>query len=510
VADLAMMLGNHLLSWLIWLPIVGGFVVLALGHRATLARWVSLAVSALALILSIPLWSGFKTGTAEMQFVERAPWISTIHAEFYIGVDGISMPLILLTTFTTVLIVIASWQNVEKRVSQYMAAFLILEGLMIGVFAALDGVLFYVFWEAMLLPMFIIIGVWGGPRRVYATIKFFLYTFIGSLLMLVALIYLYLKSGSYELAVFQHMPLTLREQTFIFLAFFAAFAVKVPMFPVHTWLPDAHVEAPTGGSVVLAAIMLKMGGYGFLRFSLPIAPDASRELDWLIITLSLIAVIYIGFVALAQRDMKKLIAYSSIAHMGFVTLGMFIGFQIVAHTGKTSGIELGLDGAVVQMLSHGLVSGAMFLCVGVMYDRVHSREISAYGGVVNTMPKFAAFMVLFALANSGLPGTSGFVGEFLVILAAFKANVWYAFLAGTTLVLGAAYTLWLVKRVIFGEVANDKVAALKDMNGREFLVLGALAFAVLLVGLWPAPLLDVMRATTQHLAEQLLISKVAP
>jgi NADH-quinone oxidoreductase subunit M len=509
VADLAMSLSTHLLSWLIWLPIVGGFVVLALGQRAMLAKWVSLAVSALALLLSIPLWSWFKTGTAEMQFVERAPWISTIHSEFYIGVDGISMPLILLTTFTTVLIVIASWQNVEKRVSQYMAAFLILEGLMIGVFAALDGVLFYVFWEAMLLPMFIIIGVWGGPRRVYATIKFFLYTFIGSLLMLVALIYLYLKSGSYELAVFQHMPLSLREQTFIFLAFFAAFAVKVPMFPVHTWLPDAHVEAPTGGSVVLAAIMLKMGGYGFLRFSLPIAPDASRELDWLIITLSLIAVIYIGFVALAQRDMKKLIAYSSIAHMGFVTLGMFIGFQIVAHTGKTSGIELGLDGAVVQMLSHGLVSGAMFLCVGVMYDRVHSREIAAYGGVVNTMPKFAAFMVLFALANSGLPGTSGFVGEFLVILASFKANVWYAFLAGTTLVLGAAYTLWLVKRVIFGEVANDKVAALKDINGREFLVLGMLAIAVLLVGLWPAPLLDVMRATTQHLAEQLLVSKVA-
>ena len=505
-----MSLSTHLLSWLIWLPIAGGFVVLALGHRAALAKWLSLAVSALALLLSIPLWSWFKRGTAEMQFVERAPWISTIHSEFYIGVDGISMPLILLTTFTTVLIVIASWHNVEKRVSQYMAAFLILEGLMIGVFAALDGVLFYVFWEAMLLPMFIIIGVWGGPRRVYATIKFFLYTFIGSLLMLVALIYLYLKSGSYELAVFQHLPLTLREQVFIFLAFFSAFAVKVPMFPVHTWLPDAHVEAPTGGSVVLAAIMLKMGGYGFLRFSLPIAPDASRELDWLIISLSLIAVVYIGFVALAQRDMKKLIAYSSIAHMGFVTLGMFIAFQIVSHTGKISGIELGLDGAVVQMLSHGLVSGAMFLCVGVMYDRVHSREISAYGGVVNTMPKFAAFMVLFALANSGLPGTSGFVGEFLVILAAFKANVWYAFFAAMTLVLGAAYTLWLVKRVIFGEVANDKVAALKDMNGREFLVLGALAIAVLIVGLWPAPLLDVMRATTQHLAEQLLISKVGP
>ncbi|MGO9934442.1 MAG: NADH-quinone oxidoreductase subunit M [Steroidobacteraceae bacterium] len=502
--------GGHLLSVLIWLPVIAGVLVLGLGDRPAFAKQLSLIVSALALLLSVPLWNMFQTGTAAMQFVERAPWISTIHSEYYLGVDGISMPLILLTTFTTVLIVVASWQNVEKRVAQYFAAFLILEGLMIGVFAALDGALFYVFWEAMLIPMFIIIGVWGGPRRVYASIKFFLYTFVGSLLMLVALIYMYLKSGSYELAVFQHMPLSLAEQTFIFLAFFTAFAVKVPMFPVHTWLPDAHVEAPTGGSVVLAAIMLKMGGYGFLRFSLPIAPDASRELDWLIIALSLIAVVYIGFVALAQQDMKKLIAYSSIVHMGFVTLGMFIGFQIVAHTGKTTGIEMGLDGAVVQMLSHGLVSGALFLCVGVMYDRVHSREISAYGGVVNTMPKFAAFMVLFALANSGLPGTSGFVGEFLVILASFKANVWYAFLAGTTLVLGAAYTLWLVKRVIFGEVANAKVAALKDLNGREFLVLGVLAAAVLLVGVWPAPLLDVMRASTQHLAEQLLFSKVAP
>ena len=501
---------GYLLSLLIWLPIAGGFVVLALGDRVAAAKWLSLVVSGLALVLSVPLYASFKTGTAAMQFVERSPWISTIHSEYHIGVDGISMPLILLTTFTTALIMIASWTNIEKRVAQYFAAFLILEGLMIGVFAALDGALFYVFWEAMLIPMFIIIGVWGGPRRVYATIKFFLYTFIGSVLMLVALIYLYLKSGSYELAVFQHMPLTLTEQTYIFLAFLAAFAVKVPMWPVHTWLPDAHVEAPTGGSVVLAAIMLKMGGYGFVRFSLPIAPDASRELDWLIITLSLIAVVYIAFVALAQRDMKKLIAYSSIAHMGFVTLGMFIGFQIVAHTGRTSGIELGMDGAIVQMLSHGLVSGAMFLCVGVMYDRVHSREISAYGGVINTMPKFAAFMVLFSLANAGLPGTSGFIGEFMVILASFKANLWYAFLAATILVLGAAYTLWLVKRVIYGEVANDKVAALKDLNGREFLVLGALAVAVLLVGLWPAPLLDVMRASTQHLAQQLLVSKIAP
>jgi NADH-quinone oxidoreductase subunit M len=505
-----MTFGGHLLSLLIWLPIAGGFAVLALNDRVAAAKWLSLIVSGLSLAFSVPLFGAFKIGTAAMQFVERAPWISTIHSEYYIGVDGISMPLILLTTFTTVLIVIASWTNVEKRVAQYFAAFLILEGLMIGVFAALDAALFYVFWEAMLIPMFIIIGVWGGPRRVYATIKFFLYTFIGSVLMLVALIYLYLKSGTYELAAFQRMPLTLNEQIFIFFAFLAAFAVKVPMWPVHTWLPDAHVEAPTGGSVVLAAIMLKMGGYGFLRFSLPITPDASRQLDWLIIALSLIAVLYIAFVALAQRDMKKLIAYSSIAHMGFVTLGMFIGFQIVAHTGRTSGIELGLDGAIVQMLSHGLVSGAMFLCVGVMYDRVHSREISAYGGVINTMPKFAAFMVLFALANSGLPGTSGFIGEFMVILASFKANVWYAFLAATILVLGAAYTLWLIKRVIYGPVANEKVAALKDLNGRESLVLGALAAAVLLVGIWPAPLLDAMRASTLHLAQQLLVSKIAP
>jgi NADH-quinone oxidoreductase subunit M len=505
-----MTLHDHLLAVLIWLPIVGGVIVLGLGSRVEAAKWVSLLVSALALAFSVPLWAWFKTGTAQMQFVERTPWIPAIHAEFYIGVDGISMPLILLTTFTTVLIVIAGWTNVAKRIAQYMGAFLILEGLMIGVFCALDAALFYVFWEAMLLPMFIIIGVWGGPRRVYATMKFFLYTFLGSLLMLVALIYMYLRSGTYELALLQGMPLSLTEQTCIFLAFFTAFAVKVPMWPVHTWLPDAHVEAPTGGSVVLAAIMLKMGGYGFLRFSLPIAPDASKELDWLIIALSLIAVVYIGLVAIAQRDMKKLIAYSSIAHMGFVTLGAFIGFQIVAHTGRTTGIELGLDGAVVQMLSHGLVSGALFLCVGVMYDRVHSREISAYGGVVNTMPIFASFMVLFAMANSGLPGTSGFVGEFLVILAAFKANVWYAFLAGTTLVLGASYTLWLIKRVIFGGIANDHVRELKDLNGREFLVLGLLAAAVLLVGLWPAPLLDVMRATTQHLAEQLLVSKIVP
>jgi NADH-quinone oxidoreductase subunit M len=499
----------NLLSWLIWLPIAGGAVVLALGQtRASAARWASLVVSIAAFVLSIPLATGFRTGTADMQFVERAPWIPMLNAQYYLGVDGIAMPLIVLTTFTTVLIVIAGWGSIEKRVSQYFAAFLILEGLMIGVFCARDGLLFYAFWEAMLIPMFIIIGIWGGARRVYATIKFFLYTFLGSVLMLVALIYLYLKCGSYEIAVFQKLPLSLSEQILIFLAFFAAFAVKVPMWPVHTWLPDAHVEAPTGGSVVLAAIMLKMGGYGFLRFSLPIAPDASRTLDWLIIGLSLIAVVYIGLVALVQQDMKKLIAYSSIAHMGFVTLGAFLGYTIIANTGHANGIALGLDGAVVQMISHGLVSGAMFLCVGVMYDRVHSREISAYGGVINTMPHFGAFMVLFAMANAGLPGT--FVGEFLVILSAFKANPWYAFFAATTLVLGAAYTLWLVKRVLFGAVANEHVAELTDLNPREFLVLGILAVAVLAVGLYPAPLLDAMQATTQHLVQQLLASKLIP
>jgi NADH-quinone oxidoreductase subunit M len=505
------MIEGHLLSVLIWLPIIGGAGVLALGEaRAQVARWCSLGVAAVTLICSVPLYTGFRSGLFDMQFVERARWIPTLNAQFYLGVDGISLPLILLTSFTTVLVVIAGWRSVEKRVSQYYAAFLILEGAMIGVFASLDAVLFYMFWEVMLIPMFIIIGVWGGPRRVYASVKFFLYTFLGSLLMLIAFIYLYLKSGSYDLLTFARMPLTEAEQTYIFLAFFAAFAVKVPMWPVHTWLPDAHVEAPTGGSVVLAAIMLKMGGYGFLRLSLPITPDASRELDWLMISLSLVAVVYIGFVALAQKDMKKLIAYSSIAHMGFVTLGAFIGFRIAAHTGRTTGIELGLDGSLVQMISHGLVSAAMFLCVGVMYDRMHTREIDAYGGVINTMPKFAAFMVLFALANAGVPGTSGFVGEFLVILASFKASVWFAFLAGTTLVLGAAYTLWLVKRVIYGPVANDHVAKLLDLDAREFALLGVLAVAVVGVGVWPAPLLHIMTATTQHLAQQVLVSKIGP
>jgi len=499
----------HLLSFLTWLPVAGGALVLALGdRRATLARWVALVFAVLTFLHSALLWVEFDRATSAMQFVERIPWITALRSDYYLGVDGISMPLIALTAFITPLVLIAAWTVIEKRPTQYFAAFLFLEGLMIGVFSALDALLFYVLWEAMLIPMFIIIGVWGGPRRVYATLKFFLFTFLGSVLMLVALIYLYLKTQDYSLASFYDVKLTLNEQICIFLAFLAAFAVKVPMWPVHTWLPDAHVEAPTGGSVILAAIMLKMGGYGFLRFSLPITPDASRELDWLIIALSLIAVAYIGFVALVQQDMKKLIAYSSIAHMGFVTLGAFVAYDIYEATGKTAGAGMGLDGAMIQMISHGLISGALFLCVGVMYDRVHSREIGAYGGVINTMPKFGAFMVLFALANAGLPGTSGFVGEFLVILSSFKANFWYAFIAATIMILGAAYTLWLVKRVIFGAVANDDVAKLADLDGREFLVLGILAAGVLLLGLWPAPLLDVMRETLRHLVEQLMLSKL--
>jgi NADH-quinone oxidoreductase subunit M len=498
-----------LLSVLVWLPIVGGIVVMLLGsERATLGKQVALGTSVLTFVLSIPLYTGFDSGSSGMQFVEQASWIARFNANYALGVDGISMPLVILTTFLTPLVVIAGWEVIKSRPAQYFAAFLILEGLMVGTFAATDALLFYVFWEAMLVPMFIIIGVWGGKRRVYATVKFFLYTFLGSVFMLVALIYMYLKSGDYSIAALHALPLTMREQVLIFFAFLLAFAVKVPMFPVHTWLPDAHVEAPTGGSVILAAILLKMGGYGFIRFSLPIAPDASHELAWLMIALSLIAVVYIGFVALVQQDMKKLIAYSSIAHMGFVTLGFFVVFGAAAAAPGTEGPRLALQGGMIQMLSHGLISGAMFLCVGVLYDRLHSREISAYGGVVNTMPKFAALMVLFGLANAGLPGTSGFVGEFLVILGTFHANAWLAFFAATTLILGAAYTLWMIKRVVFGEVANDGVAGLQDVSSREFWMLMVLALAVLIVGIWPQPLVEVMDATLGQLLTHVAQTKL--
>jgi len=498
-----------ILSLTIWLPIIGGVLVLASGdNKANVTRWTALTVALLTFIVSLPLWSGFDTSTAQMQFVERSMWISQFNIEYYLGVDGISMPLIVLTTFITVFVVIAGWEVIQYKPSQYMAAFLIMEGVMVGVFSALDAMLFYVFWEAMLIPMFLIIGVWGGPNRVYATIKFFLYTFFGSVFMLVALIYMYFKSGSFDILAFHGLKLTLTEQILIFVAFLMAFAVKVPMWPVHTWLPDAHVEAPTGGSVILAAIMLKIGGYGFLRFSLPITPDASSSLDWLIITMSLIAVVYIGFVALVQKDMKKLIAYSSIAHMGFVTLGFFIVFMIAQNSDSASGAILGMEGGMVQMVSHGFISAAMFLCVGVLYDRLHSREIDDYGGVVNTMPIFGGLMVFFAMANAGLPGTSGFVGEFMVILASFRADFWFAFLAATTLILGAAYTLWMVKRVMFGEVANEKVAALEDINRRELLVLGSLAVAVLVLGLWPAPLVEVMDASIENLLKHIVVSKL--
>lgn len=498
-----------LLSILVWLPIAGAIVVMLLGsERAALGKQVALGVSILTFLISLPLWTGFDLSTAEFQFVERVPWIERFQAFYHLGVDGISMPLVILTTFLTPIVVIAGWQVIKLRPAQYFAAFLLLEGMMIGVFAALDALLFYIFWEAMLVPMFIIIGIWGGERRIYATVKFFLYTFLGSVFMLVALIYMYLKAGTYSIEAFHQLPLTMTEQTLIFVAFLLAFAVKVPMFPVHTWLPDAHVEAPTGGSVILAAILLKMGGYGFIRFSLPIAPDASQSLAWLMIALSLIAVVYIGFVALAQRDMKKLIAYSSIAHMGFVTLGFFVIFGAMAAAPGSDGARLALQGGMVQMISHGLVSGAMFLCVGVLYDRLHSREISTYGGVVNTMPKFAALMVLFCLANAGLPGTSGFVGEFLVVLGSFHASFWLAFFAATTLVLGAAYTLWMVKRVVFGEVANDGVASLTDVNAREFWMLMVLAGAVLLIGVWPAPLIDAMEQTLGQLLIHVTQSKL--
>ncbi len=499
-----------LLSLVIWTPVFGGILVLATGgdKNAVEAKVLTLVIALATFLLSLPLYTEFNTQIATMQFVENVSWIERFNINYHLGIDGISLPLIILTSFTTVLVVLAGWDVIKTRVAQYMAAFLIMEGLMIGVFAALDAAVFYVFWEAMLIPMFIVIGIWGGPRRVYATIKFFLYTFFGSVFMLVALLYLAVQAGSFEILDFHAFKLDLDAQILIFIAFLLAFAVKIPMFPVHTWLPDAHVEAPTGGSIILAAIMLKLGAYGFLRFSLPITPDASSYLDWLMIALSLIAVVYIGFVALAQQDMKKLIAYSSISHMGFVTLGFFIIFGIASKDSSLSGAAMGIEGAIVQMVSHGFISAAMFFCVGVMYDRMHSRNISDYGGVVNTMPVFAAFMVLFSMANAGLPGTSGFVGEFMVILSAFKANFWYAFAAALTLIIGAAYTLWMVKRVLFGDVANEKVANLTDVNGRELLILSILAAAVLFFGLYPAPLLEIMGPSVENLLQHVMQSKI--
>jgi NADH-quinone oxidoreductase subunit M len=495
-----------LLSIVIWLPIIGGVCTLMASDH--MARRIALAFSIITFVLTLPLYTGFDTTTARMQFTEFMPWLPSFDINYHLGIDGIAMPLILLTSFVTVLVVIAGWGSINTRVPQYMAAFLILEGIMIGVFCALDAVLFYIFWEAQLIPMFLIIGIWGGYNRVYATIKFFLYTFLGSVLMLVALVYLYMQAGTFELAALHSLPLSMTEQVWIFIAFLLAFAVKIPMWPVHTWLPDAHVEAPTGGSVILAAIMLKMGGYGFLRLSLPIAPDASSALAGFVIFLSLVAVIYIGFVALAQKDLKKLIAYSSISHMGFVTLGMFIVFVLAAQTPGLQGARLGMEGAMVQMISHGLVSAALFLCVGVLYDRMHTRMIADYGGVVNTMPIFASLLVLFAMANAGLPGTSGFVGEFMVILASFHADFWLAALAATTMILGAGYTLWMIKRVVFGPIANDEVGELKDVDQRELVVLGILAVSVLAVGIWPGPLVEVMHPTMDKLVAQVSSSKL--
>ncbi|TBO34030.1 NADH-quinone oxidoreductase subunit M [Aquabacterium lacunae] len=490
---------SNTLSLAIWLPIAFGLLLLIAGRQqnAGVTRWIALVGAVISFLVTLPLITDFDTSTAAMQFVEKAPWIERFNVFYHLGVDGISMWFVPLTAFITVIVVLAGWEVVEDRPHMYNGAFLILSGLMVGVFAALDGMLFYVFFEATLIPMYIIIGVWGGPRRVYAAFKFFLYTLAGSLLMLIALVYLYYKSGgSFDILTWHKLPLAATAQTLLFVAFFAAFAVKVPMFPVHTWLPDVHVEAPTGGSAVLAAIMLKLGCYGFLRFMLPIVPDASHEYAPIVITLSLIGVIYVGLVAMVQQDMKKLVAYSSIAHMGFVTLGFFI-FN-----------ELGIAGGLVQMIAHGFVSGAMFLCIGVLYDRVHSREIASYGGVVNTMPKLAAFALLFSMANCGLPGTAGFVGEWMVILGAIEHSFLIGILAATALIFGAAYTLWMYKRVYFGDVANDDVRALNDINAREFLILAVLAVAVLWMGIQPKPFTDVMHVSVTELIKHVNISKL--
>ncbi|GFN24831.1 NADH-quinone oxidoreductase subunit M [Achromobacter denitrificans] len=495
-------MASNTFPWLtlaIFVPIVFGLLVLAVGRddRPGLTRGLSLIGSIAGFLVTIPLYTGFDSSTAAMQFVEKTSWIEAFNVNYHLGIDGISMWFVLLTAFITIIVVLAGWEVITSRVAQYMAAFLILSGLMVGVFAAVDGMLFYVFFEATLIPMYIIIGVWGGPNRVYAAFKFFLYTLMGSLLTLVAFVYLWnVSGGSFDILTWQQTKLGYTPQILIFVALLAAFAVKVPMWPVHTWLPDAHVEAPTGGSIVLAAIMLKLGAYGFLRFSLPIAPDASHSLAGLMITLSLIAVIYIGLVAIVQDDMKKLVAYSSVAHMGFVTLGFFIF--------NTAGVE----GAIVQMISHGFVSGAMFMCIGVLYDRMHSRRIADYGGVVNVMPRFATFFILFSMANSGLPATSGFVGEFMVIMGAVEHNFWIGLLAATALILGASYSLWMVKRVVLGDVANDHVRELTDINRREFVILGVMAIAVLYMGIYPKPFTDVMHVSVEALLQHVAVSKL--
>ncbi|HMN56363.1 MAG TPA: NADH-quinone oxidoreductase subunit M [Ottowia sp.] len=488
------------LSLAIWTPIVIGALLLLFGKdsQVNLARWIALLGSIVSFLVTLPLYTGFKLGTADMQFVENVPWIERFNVNYHLGIDGLSVWFVLLTAFITIIVVIAGWEVIQRRVNQYMASFLILSGIMIGVFCALDGVLFYFFFEATLIPMYLIIGVWGGPNRIYAAFKFFLYTLLGSFLMLVGFIYLYAKSGgSFDIAVWQQLPLSSTAQTLLFFALFAAFAVKVPMWPVHTWLPDAHVEAPTGGSIVLAAIMLKLGAYGFVRFSMPILPDASRQWAWLMIALSLIAVIYVGLVALVQKDMKKLVAYSSVAHMGFVTMGFFI-FS-----------NLGISGGLIQMIAHGFVSGAMFLCIGVLYDRLHTREIAAYGGVINVMPRFGAFALLFFMANCGLPGTAGFVGEWMVILASVRANFWLGLLLATALISGAGYSLWMFKRVYFGAVTNDNVRKkMPDINWRECTALAVLAIAVLWMGLYPKPMTDVMQASVAKLVQQVSVSKL--
>ena len=486
------------LSLSIFVPIIAGILVLIFGRdeRADYTRKLALIGAIVSFLVTLPVIAGFDSTVASMQFVEQASWIDAFNVKYHLGVDGISIWFVVLTAFITVIVVVAGWEVITNHIAQYMAAFLMLSGIMVGVFVALDGLLFYVFFEATLIPMYIIIGVWGGPNRVYAAFKFFLYTLLGSLLTLVAFIYLYTKTGTFDIATWHALPLAMTPQLFIFFALFAAFAVKVPMWPVHTWLPDAHVEAPTGGSIVLAAIMLKLGAYGFLRFSMPIAPDASQSMAGLMIALSLIAVIYISLVALVQDDMKKLVAYSSVAHMGFVTLGFFM-FNTA-----------GLEGAIIQMISHGFVSAAMFMCIGVLYDRLHSRRIADYGGVINVMPKFVTFFVLFSMANSGLPATSGFVGEFYVIMGAVEHNFWIGFLTATSLIFAASYSLWMVKRVAFGDIKNPQVSQMSDINSREYAILAVLAVFVLFMGVYPQPFTEVMHVSVQQLLEHVAQSKL--